>query len=726
MGSAESLSSAPTRFSGRISRLTRRRTRIIVLIGVMLTIVSAFYYFAPGNNFASLKLSKGTESEGGMFNKLFDIDAVNRYLSNANKETKKLEKENEVKGAQLQVKINEEQEALLNNAEELRKLYFNSDHNGIINFGSTGNMGKPELNILKNKDSKNKLQELLHDGKDGKTSNNKEEPGGDRSIPLTDEILPDEDAFAKIDTEQLIKGDLTFQNFFGQILKLISKNHLSFPLERRMKLKDGKPIIDEVFFFEQSYDRLSEHDLYGLFEFPQNFISDLKLKHENVVRGIPDVVPHFYKGDGYVTVGGGIYSWYALLGIETLRKVGSKLPVEVFLPELKDYEFEFCEVILPKLNARCIEMYKIFGAQSLQDFDVQGYQYKAFALLASSFENAFLLDSDSYPVTNPDPLFESELYKEYQMITWPDFWRRTVSPYFYEISNTEIGMVPVRHLNDFFVNPKYLEYKQGDDIVVGATYHDRAGTIPDWTTESGEMLINKRKHFRTLILALYYNYDGPYGYYPLLSQGGAGEGDKETFVAAANFYGLKWYQVNKKCERHFGWYNDEQNYEHSTIVQYDPISDYDLLQKSREMYRKDVETAGDSYEYNYDKYFLDFFTPDALNPMFYHVHDPKMNPFKIMEKKWTENLDGKKIRNVAEDFPRVHFDLELFLWGTINHYMCDTSTNFRAFDGQDKTELCNKFMPDQLAYLKFSSQKIFDAYKSENYQEQIKGGRDWT
>jgi len=217
----------------------------------------------------------------------------------------------------------------------------------------------------------------------------------------------------------------------------------------------------------------------------------------------------------------------------------------------------------------------------LKDFDVQGYQYKAFALLASSFENAFLLDADAYPVTNPDVLFTSDLYSEYQMITWPDLWRRTTSPVFYEIRRTEIGMVPVRHLNDFFVNPKFMVYNREEDIASSVTYHDRAGTIPDWATESGEMLINKKLHFRSLILALYYNFDGPYGYYPLLSQGGAGEGDKETFVAAANYYNLKYYQVNKKPQRFSGWYNfDSKIWEHSTLVQYSPLSDFKGVPRS--------------------------------------------------------------------------------------------------------------------------------------------------
>jgi alpha 1,2-mannosyltransferase len=710
-------------------RFTRRRYRIIVLIVVLVSIISGLLIAVPhGNRLISSPSSSSKDSsttnKKSIFNSLFDIDDVNKYFNNINKATEKeSEKKHEIFAILKQV--NAEEEALLNDADQLKKLYLNIDHNGIVNYGSTGNMAKPELNIIQNKDSKLLLGKINPENKKEKSAKDMKKTDNDRTTLLSNLIIPDEDAFNKIKPEEFIKGDLTSKNFFSYILNLISHNHLSFPLKRRMNLENGKPVIDNVLFYEDPYERLSESDLYEKFEFPQNFIDDLKIKHETVVKSIPDISPNFYSGDGYVVVGGGIYSWYALLGIETLRKVGSIKPVEVFLPEKKDYEYDFCEKILPKLNARCIEMYRIFSPQSLKNFDIQGYQYKAFALLGSSFENAFLLDSDCFPVTNPDILFESKLYKDYKMITWPDLWRRTTSPLFYEISDTKVGMTPVRHLNDFFVNPKFLDYKQGDDVTTAVTYHDRAGTIPDWATESGEMLINKKKHFKTLILSLYYNHDGPYGYYPLLSQGGAGEGDKETFVAAANFYGFKYYQVNKKPERFFGWFNHVQNYEHSTIVQYNPLEDYDLLLKTQTKLRQDMETQGESFEYKYDNYFSQVFTSDALNPMFYHVHDPKMNPFKIMENRWTENLDGQKIRNLGEDFPRINFDLEMFIWGTINHYICEMKIPFNAFDGANWGSLCNDFIGDQLEYLKKSSSKIYAAYTPSNVGTQMSGGRIW-
>lgn len=742
----------PAAVPGARSRISRRRRNRLLILVIILASLSTFVYYIsnkgtsnlpPTNNEKERHLlgensnNKNTKNNDQIFDSLFNLDAVNKYFNSLSKESEKIDKELERKEFEILNKVSHDYEELINDSEELKRLYLDKSHNGIINLGSTGNMAKPELNVLRIKSPKSELDKIRDDNNENKIVDDKIEKmkdgifenkvnDKDRSIPLSQLTIPDEESFSKIETDQFIKGDITFQNFFSHILELINQNHLSFPLKRRMNLKDGKPIIDNVLFFEESDARLSESDLYSFFDFPQNFIDDLKVKHENVVNGIPDIVPNFYQGDGYVVVGGGIYSWYALLGIETLRKVGSTKPVEVFLPGIDDYEYTFCEKILPKLNARCVEMYRVFGLKSLEGFDVQGYQYKAFALLASSFENAFLLDSDAYPVTNPDVLFDSKLYKDYKMITWPDFWRRTTSPLFYEIRGTEIGMIPIRHLNDYFVNPKFIDYRRDEDIAVSATYHDRAGTIPDYTTESGEMLINKKEHFKTLLLALYYNFDGPYGYYPLLSQGGAGEGDKETFVASANFYGLKYYQVNKKPERFYGYYNDDQNYEHSTIVQYNPLVDFEMLQNVHTNIRHDMESQGENFKYDYDKYFTDYFTSDVCLPMFYHVHDPKMNPFLIIEKKYTQNEDGVKIRNMGEDFPRINFDLELFVWGVIKHYICEKRVEIRAFDGKDWGLICQDFIEDQLSYLEKSSLKIYDNFRPENVAEQMKGGRDWN
>lgn len=62
------------------------------------------------------------------------------------------------------------------------------------------------------------------------------------------------------------------------------------------------------------------------------------------------------------------------------------------------------------------------------------------------------------------------------------------------------------------------------------------------------MLISKKIHEHTLLLSLFYNYYGPRYFYSLFTQGGNGEGDKETFAAAAAFYRLPFHRVEKRVQ----------------------------------------------------------------------------------------------------------------------------------------------------------------------------------
>ncbi|EAQ92888.1 hypothetical protein CHGG_01123 [Chaetomium globosum CBS 148.51] len=129
------------------------------------------------------------------------------------------------------------------------------------------------------------------------------------------------------------------------------------------------------------------------------------------------------------------------------------------------------------------------------------FQWKVLSILVSSFQNVLFLDADCLPILNPDTIFHqgSEPFTSAGLITWPDFWTSTASPLFYKVAG-DIDIPPIT---------------------------SRA------TSESGILVYDKARHADTLLLAAYYNYNGPKHYYPLLSQHGAGEGDKETFLQAA-------------------------------------------------------------------------------------------------------------------------------------------------------------------------------------------------
>jgi alpha 1,2-mannosyltransferase len=214
-----------------------------------------------------------------------------------------------------------------------------------------------------------------------------------------------------------------------------------------------------------------------------------------------------------------------------LRRTGSTLPAEVFLTNLDEYETHIRNVVLPILNAKCLVLSQILDAVPAT-VEISCYQYKILSILFSSFEDVLFLDSDAFPVHDPDVLFDSESFNPTGLVLWPDFWYPSKSPAYFTVSAQPVPS---------------LEERQ--------------------STESGEILYSKAKHELSLSLATYYNIYGPTHYYPLQSQGAPGEGDKETYGWAA-------YHV-KQPVRALGLFNHESgSFEGSAMVQYDPRDDY--------------------------------------------------------------------------------------------------------------------------------------------------------
>ncbi|RLV93685.1 Alpha-12-mannosyltransferase MNN24 [Spathaspora sp. JA1] len=275
----------------------------------------------------------------------------------------------------------------------------------------------------------------------------------------------------------------------------------------------------------------------------------------------------FMKGDGIIYLGGGKYNNLVLVSLRILRENNSRLPVEVIVPNEKDFDHEFCHHILPSLNAKC-KIMTHYLPKGFMD-KVGGYQLKNIALLVSSFERVLYIDADNIPVKNPDVLFVNKPFTNKHLVLWPDLWRRSTSPTFYDIAGISVDE-NARTRNS---------YTRGDprgvnDDMTKLSYHDFKGAIPEASSETGQILINKKVHLKTLVLAMYYNYYGPDFFYPLLSQGAAGEGDKETFIAAAHKLDLPYYQVQEFC-REFGPIETKSNkHDIYAMGQFDPVIDY--------------------------------------------------------------------------------------------------------------------------------------------------------
>lgn len=295
--------------------------------------------------------------------------------------------------------------------------------------------------------------------------------------------------------------------------------------------------------------RLDAHELTKMKRAHQGFVGALESR-------LPTYIPHRYDADdknivaaavtprqGLVTVGGGKYFVILAVSLRFLRRSGTTLPVEVFVTEA-EYEREVCEVVLPRLNAVCRVYPRMVGADG-NNKAIQGFQLKAFALLFSSFDEVLFLDADNTAMRDVAPLFASAPFRATGLVTWPDFWQTTVSPLYYAIASKDV---------------------EGSSAAA-------APITARPSTESGQLLVDKARHWKTLLLAAYYNYYGPAFYYRLLNQGGTGMGDKETFLPAAAVFGLPAYQVHTPLER-VGHRFEDNSTGSRVMLQYDAEDDW--------------------------------------------------------------------------------------------------------------------------------------------------------
>ncbi|CEL01655.1 hypothetical protein ASPCAL01235 [Aspergillus calidoustus] len=363
-------------------------------------------------------------------------------------------------------------------------------------------------------------------------------------------------------------------------------------------------------------------------------VEEMRNAHFKFVDAIKTAAPRLHyipNTRGIVSTAGGSYLPVLVISLRMLRRTGSELPVEVFLANEEEYEPYVCDVVLPSLNARCVILSRILSAAP-NVVEIEKYQFKLFAMLFSSFEEVLFLDADSFPILQPDPLFTSEPFKSRNMVTWPDFWASTVSSYYYEIAAQ-----PAPHL----------------------------GIWPRQSTESGEVLISKKTHAKTLLLSMYYNLWGPNYYYPLLSQGAAGEGDKETFVAAAIAVDEPYYQVIEGIVA-MG-HATANGLAGSAMVQFDPTEDYGL--------HKSPTSSTSS-------------TTERPRPFFIHANYPKFDPATVFEPHDVNPAfadDGSYTRawtipqDVIENFGS---DIEKHYWREILWTACELEDKFQSWSGK--------------------------------------------
>ncbi|PLB33566.1 alpha-mannosyltransferase [Aspergillus candidus] len=362
-------------------------------------------------------------------------------------------------------------------------------------------------------------------------------------------------------------------------------------------------------------------------------VENMKLAHAGFVKDITSSPPQLQytpNTRGLVSTAGGAYLPVLVISLRMLRRTGSEMPMEVFLADDEEYEGYICDVVLPSLNARCVVLSHILDAVPMEA-EIHKYQFKLFAMMFSSFEEILFLDADAFPLLPPDDLFTHEPFKSSHMVTWPDFWATTISRYYHDIVGQPNPVQDIRQ-----------------------------------SSESGELLLSKKTHQKTLLLSTYYNFWGPDYYYPLLSQGASGEGDKETFVAAALALGEPYYQVSEPiCA--IG-HRTKGGMAGSAMVQFDPTEDFALTRNGQWRVRGSKAPS-----------------PKAF---FIHANYPKFNPATVFDDQDVTPTfadDGSYTRawTIPEDvIGQFGSDIEKAFWREILWTATELEDKFESWRGK--------------------------------------------
>lgn len=532
----------------------------------------------------------------------------------------------------------------------------------------------------------------------------------DKKVTNSDKLVADTlSNMAKV--EKNTQSKKFFDQIFQNIIDYSPQGKCSRKYKDTCKITSG---INSRAEHVNKFYTLSFENLGNCLELTSEEIANLSTSHKNYVESLGVTLPSgTYKGSGIVTVGGGRFSLMAFLGIKNLRTLGSKVPVEVFIPPNEKPEVEFCTELLPKYNAKCIFIDRILSPSMIKKFDFKGYQFKSLAMVASSFENLLLLDADNFPAKPLDSIFNEEPYKSRGLILWPDYWRRSTTPLYYQIAEIPIDIhTRVRNSYDDVTPPEVYTKDMTDLSQV--PLHDLKGTMPDTSTESGQLLINKNKHLGTMLLSLYYNVNGPTWYYPIFTQKAAGEGDKETFIAAATFYNLPYYQVKSSTD--VDGYFDDSGFHGVAMLQYDFAQDYKLYELtkndisikyglSKSVNKKSTIRYDPTYVLeDFEKYFRD--QKENHDIMFIHSNFPKFDPVELSQKQVLIGKDGEHFRGYTGLSKFGRFDIELESFKTFHEFFCsENKASYFPYvaDAFEKSptgwaDMC-KYIDDRLKFL---------------------------
>ena len=206
---------------------------------------------------------------------------------------------------------------------------------------------------------------------------------------------------------------------------------------------------------------------------------------ERAVANKPAWPARRFRGRGIVICGGGTkYFPCAWVAVKMLRHLGCALPIELWHLGAREMTPEMRALMAP-LGVRCVDALEVRKKHPVRRLG--GWEMKAYALVHTRFAEVLLLDADNVALRDPTFLFDTPEYRAHGAIFWPDFGR--------------------------------LEKHRDIWELCGIGYRDE----PE--LESGQIVVDKRRCWHALHLALHLNAHSDF-YYRFIY------GDKETFHLA--------------------------------------------------------------------------------------------------------------------------------------------------------------------------------------------------
>jgi len=222
---------------------------------------------------------------------------------------------------------------------------------------------------------------------------------------------------------------------------------------------------------------------------PELTLLGVRTRMDEFIKRIPED-PGGHSGQGIVICAGGLTLFTcAWVSVRMLRDLGCKLPVEIWYLDESELDPAMEKLIAP-FGVECFNASVVRVKHPVRRLN--GWALKPYSILHSKFSEVLFLDADNVAVANPEYLFHCAPYKRTGVVLWPDNQLLEELNPVWELSGVEFQKI--------------------------------------MAFESGQILIDKRRCWKSLALTVWINSHSDF-FYRLLY------GDKDTFYLALHKLG---------------------------------------------------------------------------------------------------------------------------------------------------------------------------------------------